>query len=162
MQNSAPNAVTYVGSVGVWYLNVATGFNGNGTLDLNSIDAAVTGPAHLTLTLSDDYSQTANGYNFAAGGTIGSGSATFAAEENNTPFAILGPYNTVAFSGSTADNLTFTGPYNLEIVANIDHPTAGVTSFNASLSTVPLPGAILLLGAGLARLAAYARRREDT
>ncbi len=38
---------------------------------------------------------------------------------------------------------------------------ATATCANDVVSTVPLPGAVLLLGAGLVRLAAYARRRQD-
>jgi hypothetical protein len=39
--------------------------------------------------------------------------------------------------------------------------SAGTTGYAGDCGPVPLPGAVLLLGAGLARLVAYARRRED-
>lgn len=35
------------------------------------------------------------------------------------------------------------------------------TSYSGTMNSVPIPGAVLLLGAGMARLAAYARRRRD-
>jgi len=37
----------------------------------------------------------------------------------------------------------------------------GTCANDTATGQVPLPGAILLLGAGLARLAAYARRKRD-
>jgi hypothetical protein len=39
--------------------------------------------------------------------------------------------------------------------------TTNSTSYSITMNAVPIPGALLLLGAGMVRLAAYARRRQD-
>jgi hypothetical protein len=56
---------------------------------------------------------------------------------------------------------------NNNAVAGMDYAVRvmnmGVRGGNQDMLTpVPLPGALLLLGAGLTRLAAYARRRQDS
>ena len=161
--NPLPDAVTAITSLGLWSSNVTTGVKIDGGLDLNSIDASSSGPAHLTITLSDDFSRTASGFQFAVGGTT-SGTSSFTAEENNTAFATLGPFTpgaSKAFSDITSGLHAFTGSYSLAIVADIFHPAPGTTSFDASLSPTPLPGTLLLLGTGLVGLAGYARRRQE-
>ena len=57
------------------------------------------------------------------------------------------------------DKITLSGfPTNLPSNAKIDY-TFEIVQYPST--AVPLPGAVLLLGAGMARLAAYARRRKE-
>jgi len=63
-------------------------------------------------------------------------------------------YSTLLTSASGAS-----GYYNVAVL-NIEDSSGGRHQ-DMLTSTVPLPGAVLLLGAGLARLVAYARRRKE-
>lgn len=54
------------------------------------------------------------------------------------------------------DEVTRSGFYGVRVI------NLGIDGKNQDmLTTVPLPGAVLLLGAGMARLVAYARRRQE-
>jgi hypothetical protein len=59
-------------------------------------------------------------------------------------------------------NTGYTGPSQYAFYADIDKVSISVDNANAnSVSAVPLPGAVLLLGASLCRLAAYTRRGKE-
>jgi hypothetical protein len=159
--NPLPNAITYVGTFGNWTLNVTTGIENIGgcLLDLNSINATSAAGGQLAIGLFDAALHPTGPFIVEAGGTTG-GTVNFSVfQDGGGALASLGPFSGGAFSGETAGQ--FNGLYNLTVKAIIQHTGAGVTSFDVCVTPVPLPGAVLLFGAGVVRLVAYARRRQD-
>jgi hypothetical protein len=169
--NPEVGAITYIGSVGtIWTMNITTGLlNSPGCiLDLNSIDTSgsrwirSSGAGSLTIKLFEDNLNPSNllPFMFAAGGTTApQNTATFKLIDNSSIVKQLGPFTGYSFAGHEIGN--FNDAPGLAIEALITHTIAGTTSFDACVNQVPIPGALLLLGAGIARLVAYARRRQD-
>lgn len=175
--NPAVGVITYIGPIGVWGVNVATGVSNpaipntpfRAGMDVNSLDMSF-GPGILTIMLSD------TGFILAApatipnstasmriGGTMGPGTITYDAYFDNANaffgmpalglIGTLGPYPAGAFSGSLTSNITTANPFSLTEVLTISHAIGGLTSFNASLDVVvPVPASVLLMGSGLVGL----------
>lgn len=173
MDSLANNVVIYMGSVGVFTINVTTGLTGAALgvstpyLDLNSINVTtINGGGTLEILFSEnDYSYAPANYVFSVGG-LAAGSATFEAwlGSNNALFAKttqIGStltYPAGPFSGSTSDSMNLAIPYSLTIDADIVHPGgAQGSSFNAGL-TVPEPGILILLGIALSVVGVFSRR----
>jgi hypothetical protein len=162
--NPIAGAVTYIGSLGVWDLNVGTGvtkpFSGSSTnphMDLNSVDSS-TGAGELQIWFYE------NGFDFtgnlvnAVGGTT-AGSVEFVSAVNLSPIiADLGPFGPGAFSGTISGTATLSSTDYLLLFADIQHDGAGLTSFNYEVK-VPEPGMLVLLGSGLVGIAFFGRKR---
>lgn len=176
--NPLDGAVTYIGAVGAWTLNVSTGitkpFVGTALLpymDLNSVNTSA-GAGSLQILFSETGfmgDPGLGGFTTNVGGTT---AGTFGVKSffdtGNVLFgtsgalAELGPFGPGAFAGSESNPAgSINGLYSLTIDALINHETAGVTSFDAELTPVPEPGTMMLLGAGFLGLAIYGKRRKN-
>jgi len=163
--NPVTGAVTYIGSFGVWGINVSTGLSRADAkgpyMDLNSVNES-SAAGTLTITLTDTtFSQPSTAYTLHIGGTTGGTvnvSAYDPADANN-PIAVLGPFSSGAFSG-TASGTSSNDQTAMSLTTAIAHEGATVTSFNAELRPVPIPAALWLLGSGLVGLVGMRRRIE--
>jgi len=174
--NPYVGAVTYIGSIGVFAVNVSTGLSkpilgsaGVPSMDLSSIDLSGSGGS-LQILLTDTGFTALGPAMMAIGGVSYAGNVTYTAwaDESNVEFAmgmgnqlgILGPFSG-AFSGTTGTVglAASSTPYSLTQRVSIVHTAAGgATSFNATL-VVPEPGTLVLLGLALVGVAVFAKRR---
>lgn len=168
--NSTDGAVTWLGSLGVWSVNVSTGigYPVAGTLtwpylDLNSVNVS-TGAGTLTITLVQGgfTAPPPPAFLFQIGGTTqGVVNASACADPviSTCNDALLGPFSGGAFSGVTSFVKAIEdGTYEVGIQVTLNHGGAGTSSFDAELSGVPEPGTYALIGAGLLGLGLLRRR----
>jgi hypothetical protein len=176
-QNVLAGAVTYLGSVGSWFLNVTTGLTypviglpGIPILDLNSVNVSSSNPGTLTIALSQTgYSGPLDGSFFLGVGGTTTGTVSFGAylEQTNELFGMstllgyLGTYTGPVFSGAISVPSIIISPslYSMTLVSNITHPSWGWTSFDYE-GTLPEPATIILLGSGLILLGLLGRKRK--
>src|SRR5262245_7820512 len=157
--------VTFMGSIGVWLINVSTGISSSPFphIDLNSVDVS-TGAGTLAIKFGDtDFTLGAGPHTVNVGSLIGgttAGSVTWQAGLNTSNLnpitggccdqlgALYGPLGPGAFSQTNLDTFSADGPFALELAVTITHAGAGTTSFDYE-GRVPGPATLLLLGAGL-------------
>jgi hypothetical protein len=119
---------------------VGTHWDKSGAINQDSFNSATFGPMNQGVSVFDGYTRALKELTFKA--TLSSGSFNDAATvlENNT---------SAYFAAAHI------------FVQNTTNTTDAVKTGFAGNGAAPLPGAVLLLGAGLCRLAAYARRRKE-
>jgi hypothetical protein len=157
--NPAPGAVTFIGVVGNYIINVTTGLSNagtattSGTLDLNSINATTTGGT-LQIAITDVYSLGTGPANWSSqiGGTINS--TTLGAPTTGTvsfsqclSFTAIfdctgatqthGPFNdssttpgATAYSDSKNVGVNLTGPFALTDLMSVSFTGPGLVSFD--------------------------------
>ena len=173
-----PGAVSYLGTLGNFNLNVTTGvtkpFIGETyypMLDLNSINVSSSSEGKLIIKWTDTgfitLPDTLSGFNsFIGGTTTGTVTLDTYLDESNTAFGMgtplssLGPFSLMAFSDEYQMAINPADPFSLTIVATITHEAdSNLTSFDAGISPAPEPATMLLLGSGLIGLARFGRKK---
>jgi hypothetical protein len=168
--NPTIGAVTYIGSVGGWNLNVTTGIGlpAQGTpltvdMDLNSVNAGV-GTLSVELWNAVYVPALVNLTSAIGGTTDGSVLANVYVDPipfgHASPIMSLGPFGPGAFSGTaSANGVPQMIGYTEEVI--ITHRERGITSFNMSLRGHPVPDGgltVAMLGLAVAGLGIVRRR----
>ncbi|MGA1865754.1 MAG: LPXTG cell wall anchor domain-containing protein [bacterium] len=168
--NPIVGAVTYVGTVpssgiGTWNLNVTTGVTkpeiGDSvqmSMDLNSIDATSVNGGTLIIQFSDDnFGPGTGSFITEIGGTLGGGPGSSLVyntylDTGNILFGEGTPLTSQTFNSSpflpafaSASVGSFAAPASLTQKVTIVHTRQGLTSFDATLNSVPEPSSALLL-----------------
>ncbi len=168
--NGAPKAITWIGTLGGWLLNVSTGLSNSpgvageqASLHLDSINMYTgSGPGTLNIVLTDtgwtlplgSLTATTN-----VGGTLSNGgSASFTSKINSLTLASLGTFTSGAFSGSGSADLNAASGYSLSNEATLNQVGYGQMSFNMH-TIVPEPALLGLFGLSLLGLGFLRRRR---
>ncbi len=166
--------VTFIGSIGVWIVNVSTGISSSPfpSIDLNSIDLS-TAAGTLKILLGDtDFTLGAGPHQVPLGSAIGgttAGSVSWHSGLNDSNInpatggccdqigTLYGPKGPGAFSQSNLDTYSADGTFAVALEVDITHTGAGTTSFDYE-GKVPGPATLLLLGFGLVTAGTLRRR----
>lgn len=173
--NAADGAITFVGGIGGFSINVSTALGdaltsymgihmdsinnsfGVGTLQIAMTETGLSfGTAGPTGILTQ--------FGGVAGGTV---SGRTYVDDANTAFGMgdvvfdSGTLGAGAFARTGWDTTSLTDPFSMTMVVNITHLQGATTSFNIE-SRVPTPGTLALLGAALLGFGATARKRAKS
>jgi hypothetical protein len=150
--NPFVGAITYIGSIGSWDLNMSSGVGsdilGVSTLDLSTLNIATAGsdsPLNILLTQTDNVFPV-TGFAMEFGGTSTNvASATYSAyaDDSNAAFGqsqligTIGPFGSSPFSGTASGPVTVSGTYSLTQVLSIA-ANEGPSSFSADAELNPI------------------------
>jgi hypothetical protein len=173
--NGTPGAVTWIGSIGSFVVNVSTGVSKpvfpDANMDLNSINIAGGAGGTLLIEFTDTDFQTLLGFAELFGGTLlgPDGSSVLAegwfdqgnaAFGQSSPICAIGPFGPGAFGGSCS-NFGAPGAPNYSLTQRITLRLTGAGDFSGDfrLRPVPEPATMFLLGSGI--IAGLRRRRKN-
>jgi len=154
--NPLPGVVTWIGSIGLWNINVDSGFTKpaiggvtNPHMDLafsaNSIAAG-----NLTLFFSDSgFNASATGVD-TIGGTQDNGWVTDCIQKNGQNVLVIGPLKGSPFSGTAMGNITLVPTDLLALGVYIHHTSLGLTTGDKDYNVPDGGSAVALLGVALA------------
>jgi len=172
--DGATGQVIFSGAVGVWNINITSGLStGPGVveMDLGSIDATASGPSTLVIEWSDQsFNLPSPSFHLDASGTLLSGSGTAKIDawfdNGNSIFghggyiAGLGPFST-SYSSAIDGGGPGVPLYSMTEQVTLTAAAGGVKwSTDTGLTTVPEPGAVMLLGSVLVLCASALRRKR--
>jgi hypothetical protein len=153
--NPLVGAVTWIGSIGVWVLNVDTGVTkpilGSATdphMDLNYVVSS-TGAGTMVISFSDDGFTYSGALTDHWGGTTSGTSINRVLENGQSTGIGMGPFGPGAFSGTTSGTIDLVPTDVLTLQVAITHTGSGPSSGDKEI-TVPEGGMTLtLLGSAL-------------
>jgi hypothetical protein len=169
---SGAAAHLYGGTVGDWTVSFLTSVKSAGivTMDLSSIDSASTAAGSLIIQFTEtDIATAAQAFALTASGHLvsGAGTAAMAAwyDNNNTPYGTgsligsLGPFSAI-YGASVSGGSSGVPLYSLTEQVTLTAAAGGVEwSTDTSVSSVPEPAAVILLGSMLVLCTSKLRRK---
>ena len=155
--------VTWIGTIGVWNINVDTGLTKPIIGDPNNLDMDLSFVAHSTATGNLSITWSDDGYTLSRGVIDGIGGTTDGSVSDNVlinggAVLSLGPFGPGAFSGTTTGNITLNPADVIAMQVLITQNGSGSSTGDKNLKVPEGGSAVALLGFALVGLEGLRRK----